>query len=173
MKLRALHTSGILDVSSQESLQGEIEVFRLALKPGQIVEVKDHWRYLKNIDSAINCGLLEVIEYNYSHVGEEVTHAELNETVDWLLGIIGGDAAVEINVYPVEAPNGVNKTWTLPSGHRFITGKVALILNGQTLPPDDFTEAADFKSVTMVPMCPAPLSDDVITLTYVRNTGVL
>lgn len=35
MHLRALHTAGQLDISSQEQLQGEEEVFRLSLRPGR------------------------------------------------------------------------------------------------------------------------------------------
>lgn len=65
MKLQALHSQGRLDISSQESLQGEEGVFRLTLKPGQIVDVDDKWRYLKNIDTAVNQGLLRVIEYTH------------------------------------------------------------------------------------------------------------
>jgi hypothetical protein len=170
MILQALHTSGRLDVSSQESLQGEEEVFRLTLKPGQVVEVKDHWRYLKNIDSAINSGLLKVISYNYSHKGEEVTHAELDETVAYLLSIITGSGSAEINVYPVEPTDGVNKTWTLPAGQKFVTAKIAVILNGQTLPPADFIESADHRSVTLHPDVPAPRTGEVITLTYIKDT---
>jgi hypothetical protein len=170
MILQALHTSGRLDISSQESLQGEEEVFRLTLKPGQTVEVKDHWRYLKNIDSAIAAGLLKVVEYNFSHKGEEVTHAELDETVAYLLSIITGSGTAEINVYPVEAPDGVNKTWTLPAGHKFVTNKIAVILNGQTLPPADFIESADKRSVTLHPDVPAPRASEVVTLTYIKDT---
>jgi hypothetical protein len=67
MILRALHTKGILDVSSQETHRNRGSAgedflhFRLSLKPGQVVEVDDRYRRLKNIDSAINAGLLEVI----------------------------------------------------------------------------------------------------------------
>jgi len=169
MILQALHTSGRLDVSSQESLQGEEEVFRLTLKPGQIVEVKDHWRYLKNIDTAINAGLLKVLSYDYTRKGEEVTHAELDETVQYLIDIIGGSGSAEINVYPVEAPDGVNKIWTLPAGHKFVSGKIALILNGQTLPPADFIEAGDRRSITMHADVPAPRANEVVTLTYIKD----
>lgn len=167
MLLRALHTSGKLDISSLEQLQGETETFRLALDPGQVVCVKDHWRYLKNIDSAIDCGLLEVVEYNFSHVGEEVTHAEL----EIRLAEIGVQGSVELNVIPVEAPDGLVKTFTLPGGHKYVSGQVILILNGQSLPGCDVIESADRTQVTLNASWPAPMSDDRVRLIYVRDSA--
>ena len=211
MRLRALHTSGVLDISSQESLQvyNEMEPMRLALRPGQEVEIEDHWRKLKNIDNAISCGLLEVIEYNYSKVGEEVTHAELEErlaeigtggiglddlsvvqlpnsgtgslTYDNTTGIFtytppaiegGGGWAnldLEVSIYPLETPDGVNRTFTLPQNHYFEPGTVTLILNGQTLPPEDIIENSDHRSVTLHPDVSTPKTDDVVVLTYLRS----
>lgn len=85
MILRALHARGILDISSQETHPGGDSIvdtiqFRLSLKPGQTVEVNDEYRSLKNIDSAINAGLLEVVSYN-SDVDSGVAQEELNESV--------------------------------------------------------------------------------------------
>ena len=170
MILRALHIAGRLDISSQEQLQGESEVFRLALSPGQEVEVEDHWRYLKNIVNAISSGLLEVVEYNYSHLGEGVTHAELNETIANLPSG-GGGSAMEVNVYPVESPDGIIKTFTAPDGHTYESGAIAVMLNGQTLPPGDFTEGVGFTTITLNPDVQTPQSDDAIALTYVRGDG--
>jgi len=165
MLLRALHTSGKLDISSQEQLQSETEVFRLALDPGQVVCVKDHWRHLNNIDSAIARGLLEVIEYNFSHVGEEVTHAEL----EIRLAEIAAQGSIELNVIPVEAPDGANKTFTLPSGHKYMSGKIILMLNGQSLPECDVIESTDRTQVTFSADWPAPLADDQVRFIYERD----
>jgi hypothetical protein len=63
MILRALHSAGYLDISSQELLQGELTVFRRTLVPGQTIEVPDEYRRFKNIHSAINAGQLEVVSY--------------------------------------------------------------------------------------------------------------
>jgi hypothetical protein len=211
MHLRALHTAGQLDISSQEQLQGELEVFRLSLWPGQVVYVKDHWRYLKNIDSAINCGLLEVVDYNFSHVGEEVTHAELEIrlaeidpggiTLDDLsviqlpnsgtgtleynnvtgvftytpplcTGGCGGGILLELTVYPQEPVDGINRTFTIPSG-AYETNTICLILNGQTLPGEDIMENAGNKSVTLHPDTPTPLPGDVVVLTYMRSCSAV
>lgn len=165
MFLRALHTSGMLDISSQESLQvyNESEPFRLALRPGQVVEVEDHWRKLKNIDSAIRCGLLEVLAYNYSHVGEEVTHAELNQTLE---GYLRRDDL--ISAYPQEIPDGINRTFTVPIEHSYESNTIALILNGQTLPKNDILENVGNKSVTLHPDVSTPKSGDIIILTYMK-----
>jgi hypothetical protein len=212
MILRALHTSGVLDISSQEALQvyNELEPFRLSLKPGQVVEVEDHWRKLKNIDNAIVCGLLEVVEYNYSRVGEEVTHAELEErlaeigtggiglddlsvtqlpnsgtgslTYDNTTGIftyippaIGGTGEfasgieLEISEHPIETPGGGNRTFTLPYGRTYEPGTVRLILNGQTLPLTDIIQNAGNNSVTLAAGIPPPKTGDVVVLTYIRT----
>lgn len=83
MILRAKHTAGFLDVSSQETLLGETEPFRLTLKPGQTVTVPDKYRKLKNIDSAINSGLLEVVSYD-SSPGVEVVQDKASRTVEKL-----------------------------------------------------------------------------------------
>ena len=85
MILRAKHTSGYLDIGSQETLVGELEPFRLTLKPGQTVTVADKYRKLKNIDSAINAGLLEVISYDPSP-GVEVVQDKASKTVETLDG---------------------------------------------------------------------------------------
>lgn len=165
MHLRALHTAGQLDISSQEQLQGESEVFRLALWPGQVVYVKDHWRYLKNIDSAINCGLLEVVDYNFSHVGEEVTHAELEIRLAQI-----GAQGVELNVIPVEAPNGVLKTFTLPGGQKYVDGKIIFLLNGQSLPECDVIQNAGRTTLTLNGNWDAPLAADQVRFIYVKDT---
>jgi len=83
MILRALHTRGKLDISSQEVYPGGDSIadqfqFRLALSPGQTVTINDEFRSLKNIDSAINAGLLEVVSYD-SAADSGVAQEELNE----------------------------------------------------------------------------------------------
>jgi len=72
MILRALHSSGKLDISSQEthknggdSLEDSVP-FRLTLLPDQTVTISDRYRRLKNIEAAINAGLLEVVSYDSS-----------------------------------------------------------------------------------------------------------
>lgn len=173
MKLRALHTSGILDISSQEALQvyNESEPFRLALKPGQVVEVEDHWRKLKNIDNAITCGLLEVVEYDFTRLGEEVTHAELEQRLEGITagGGFNADLEVELSSYPLESPGGGTRTFTLPYSHRYESGTVRLILNGQTLPQSDIEENSGNTTVTLKAGIPTPKTGDVVVLTYVRT----
>ncbi len=214
MRLRALHTAGVLDISSQEQLHvyNEMEPFRLALRPGQVVEVEDHWRKLKNIHNAINAGLLEVIEYNYSNVGEEVTHAELEErlagvggggigledlsvvqlpnsgtgelTYDNVTGVFtytppvidgsgGGNGwanlDLEMTILPLETPDDINRTFTLPLNHIFESESITLTLNGQTLPKDDILENTGNQSVTLHPDVSTPKTDDIVTLTYLRS----
>lgn len=85
MILRALHTRGILDISSQEVYPGGESIvdtiqFRLSLKPGQTVEVNDTYRSLRNINNAINAGLLEVVSYN-SAPNSNVTQEELESSL--------------------------------------------------------------------------------------------
>lgn len=174
MILRALHTSGILDISSQEALHvyNESEPFRVALRPGQVVEVEDHWRKLKNIHNAINAGLLEVVAYDYANVGEEVTHAELEERLAAFTPSTGfsSNIKLEISEFPLETP-GVTRTFTLPRGHVYESGTVKLILNGQTLPDSDITENVGNQSITLAMGIPTPKSDDVVVLTYLRTVN--
>ena len=165
MHLRALHTAGQLDISSQEQLQGESEVFRLSLWPGQVVYVKDHWRYLRNIDSAISQGLLQVVDYDFSHVGEEVTHAEMEVRI----GEITLESIV-LDAVPVESPNGVITTFTLPGGARYVSGKVVLVLNGQTLTGADVVENPGRTSLTLSTGS-APKPGDQVRFIYVSESS--
>jgi hypothetical protein len=81
MILRALHSGGKLDISSQEThrdkgASGEDFLqFRLTLVPDQTVTVDDRYRRLKNIDQAINAGLLEVVSLD-SDVTSTFIHGE-------------------------------------------------------------------------------------------------
>ena len=80
MRLRALHTSGILDISSLENLGGdwlESRNFRITLKPGQVITVPDEYRDLTRVKDAIAQGLLEVIDYD-STAGSIVVNEELD-----------------------------------------------------------------------------------------------
>lgn len=87
MIIRALHSKGILDLSSQhthknkESAGEDFSHFSLSLKPGQVVEIDDKYRRLKNIDTAINAGKLEVISYS-SKPTSTVNQEELNNIGD-------------------------------------------------------------------------------------------
>lgn len=76
MRLKAIHKAGWLDVGSQERLENENINFRRCLLPGQSIEVPDQYRGFKNIDSAINAGLLLVVSYD-SSPGSLVVNAEL------------------------------------------------------------------------------------------------
>lgn len=69
MILRALHTEGFLDISSLEQIEGETGSFRLTLSPGQVVEINNKWRGLRNIQGAIDRGLLEVVSYDQTDGG--------------------------------------------------------------------------------------------------------
>lgn len=85
MILKCKISSGFLDISSQEGVESEQEPFRLTMRPGQVVTVQDKWRKLKNINSAINAGLLEVISYDPSP-GVEVIQDKASKTVATLDG---------------------------------------------------------------------------------------
>ena len=76
MLLKARHTSGWLDIGSQEKIESEVINFRRCLLPGQVVEVPDEYRSFRNIDSAIKCRLLEVVNYDNSP-GSLVVNDEL------------------------------------------------------------------------------------------------
>jgi len=149
-----------------------MEPFRLSLKPGQVVEIEDHWRKLKNIHNAINAGLLEVVAYDYANIGEEVTHAELTEVLAAYTPGGNGYASsvkLELSEYPLETPGPGVRTFTLPNAHVYEDGSVRLILNGQTLPDTDILENAGNMSVTLAPGIPTPKSDDVVVLSYLRT----
>lgn len=77
MLLKALHTSGWLDIGSQERIESEVVNFRRCLLPRQTIEVPDEYRSFRNIDSAIRCNLLEVVTYN-SSPGSLVVNDELD-----------------------------------------------------------------------------------------------
>ena len=77
MLLKALHTSGWLDIGSQETIENEVVNFRRCLRPGQTIEVPDEYRIFRNIDSAIRNSLLEVVAYDV-RPGSLVVNEELN-----------------------------------------------------------------------------------------------
>ena len=163
MILRALITEGILDMSSQEQLQGELSTFRGSMRPGDILEVPDELRGLANIDSAIASGLLEVIEFDDAP-GSLVVNAELDTT--------GGGGTLDdlfLNETPVESPNGSIKTFTLPSSKKYVSGKVLFLINGQVAIDEDFDENGARTTITLKAAVPAPLADDNLRFLYVKS----
>lgn len=78
MKLKALHTRGILDIGSSGSDEYHLV---LALRPGQIVDISDRYRKLQNIDSAINAGLLQILSYDQTNTSD-VVQPEVNAKSD-------------------------------------------------------------------------------------------
>ena len=66
MVIKALHTAGFLDISSNESLgldntnTVEKEPFRVYLTPGQTIEVEEKWMALRSIKNALNSGLISI-----------------------------------------------------------------------------------------------------------------
>lgn len=80
MRLKALHTSGWLDIGAEETLEFERIIFRLCMKPGQVVTLPDEYRGLRNIKNGIAKGLLEVLSYD-SDAGSLVVNGELGTVV--------------------------------------------------------------------------------------------
>lgn len=74
MRLRALHTRGVLDIG--HSTDDEPYLVR-ALRPGEVIALDDKYRVLQNIESAINAGYLEVLSYDSSNTSDP-TQPELN-----------------------------------------------------------------------------------------------
>lgn len=71
MIIRAKHNSGILDISTQQVFKtGNLSPYhnrktiKITLRPGQTIEIDDYYRSSKNINNAINLGLLEVVTYS-------------------------------------------------------------------------------------------------------------
>lgn len=165
MRLKCLITSGFLDISSQEPYQGtipEMLPMRLTMRPGQIVELQDEYRNLKNIDSAIKCGLLQVLDYD-SNPGSLVVNDELERRLATLVeGLIFQDS-------PIEAPNGINKTFTLPSGHTYISGKIFTTLNGQVLGDNDVEEVPNGTQIVFKSTSLPPRVNDEIRFYYIKR----
>jgi len=114
MILRALHSRGILDISSQETHydRGAANLdhiqFRLSLKPNQTVEVKNEFIRLKNIDQAINAGLLEVLSYD-NNLDASVTQAQLAAIITGG-GVLVGSGGVGV-VDSVPLSTAVTNKW--------------------------------------------------------------
>jgi hypothetical protein len=161
MILRCLLSQGVLDISSQETYQGnfpETIPFRISMTPGQTIEVQDEYRNLANIKSAISAGLLEVVSYDSSD-GSVTVNAEDD-----------GLSTLKFNAVSVESPDGVNKTFTLPGSEVYVTTQIRPFINGQALSPDDFTEDVGRTSITLSVDVPAPISGDKITFQYVEES---
>ncbi len=205
MHVKCLIQKGSLDISSQEQLHGEETVFRLALRPGQIVFIPDQYRGLKNIDSAINAGLLEVLNYD-KRDGSIVVNAELkkpytdislNDLKDveapsptnlqalvfdtasgsWIPGEGGGGGLVsvysllEFNREPLENPNGVLKTFTIPDNHIFVSEKINVYVNGQLIDVNDYEESGLRQSIQFKSHFPAPAYGDLVRFHYLRESS--
>ena len=127
------------------------------MKFGDILNIHDEYRNLKNIDTAINCGLLEVLSYDSSD-GSLVVNAELEE-------ISGSDNAM-FNAIPLETPDGVETTFTLPDSDKYVTGKIQVTLNGQVLSEKNFNETLTRREVVFD--C-APRTGDIVRFHYVRQ----
>ena len=144
MILRALHTNGKLDISSQgvypggDSLMDTMQ-FRLTLDPGQTVEINDEFRSLKNIDCAIRAGLLEVISYGSdpdSGVAQEEVNNIMNnitEQVEQLMSkfnpkVISTDYSANIGDY-ILCNTETSLVILLPESNSESDGRIIIIKN--------------------------------------------
>lgn len=86
MKIKAnTNFKGILDLSSREELYNKNPIeglpFRLTIKPGQTICVDDKWYTLKNIQSALKTGYIEILDFKEQHVfAEEIKIPESHTT---------------------------------------------------------------------------------------------
>jgi len=164
MIIRCLLRDGVLDISAQEPYQGdfpEMMPFRKSMRYGDVLRIQDEYRNLKNIDTAINCGFLEVLSYDSSD-GSLVVNAELDD-------IIASGRAV-FNAIPLETPDGSQLEFTLPGSSKYAAGKIQVILNGQVLSEKNYNETAARTSITFNAGC-APRTGDTIRFHYVEDTS--
>ena len=82
MRLKAIHSSGLLDISCMGYAEGLgfLPPVNIALQPNETITLPDTYYRVRNIQNAINDSLLEVLDYDGS-AGGLVIHAELLETV--------------------------------------------------------------------------------------------
>jgi hypothetical protein len=63
--------------------------------------------------------------------------------INWVEQVFGGGTGSSTfrgHAVPVEAPNGITVTFTLPSGERFQTGSLQVFLNGNKYNPESIVE---------------------------------
>jgi hypothetical protein len=132
------------------------------MRPGQIIEIQDEYRNLRNIDSAIRCGYLQVLDYD-SNAGSLVVNDELERRLATLVeGLVFQDS-------PIEAPDGINKTFTLPSSHTYMVGKIFTTLNGDILGNNDVDEVLSGNQIIFKTTTPAPRVGDEIRFYYIKR----
>lgn len=75
--------------------------------------------------------------------------------------------AFRTTIEPVGAKNGVNTTFTLPSGESYYLGTLAVLLNGQQYNPANIQQnGPDYKTFTIIGGDTVPESSDTISITY-------
>ncbi|MBD3404842.1 MAG: hypothetical protein GF411_01745 [Candidatus Lokiarchaeota archaeon] len=70
----------------------------------------------------------------------------------------------------MEQKTGVNDTFTLPSGEAYHPGTLAVLLNGQQYNPANIQQnGPDYETFTIINGDTLPISDDVISITYLAR----
>ena len=82
---------------------------------------------------------------------------------NWVEQVFGG--VFRGNVVPVETPDGVIVTFTLPSGERYQTGSLQVFLNGVMYNPSSIHENGGRRTFTIVGDT-IPDADDRLSLSY-------
>ena len=86
--------NGVLDISAMDTLQEvndtEKDYFRIGIRPGQIIEVDDKWYSLRNIQTAVSAGYIEIFGYK----GEVKGFLNLNDAPSDYTGEAGKVVAV-------------------------------------------------------------------------------
>jgi len=80
MRIRANHTSGLLDISHRGIGEGRnyLPPLNVVLHPNEIINIPDMYRGVDNIDTAIAQGLLTLLDYDTTQKGDLVVEDELD-----------------------------------------------------------------------------------------------
>jgi len=82
--------------------------------------------------------------------------------------VLGADfGGYRTSVEPTGTKDGVNDTFTVPSGESYHPGTLAVLLNGQQYNPANIQQnGPDYKTFTIINGDTLPIADDTISITY-------
>ena len=96
MIVRALQTSGYLDLSNTVNDTTKLDSLRVALSPQQTIEISDNYTEVSAVQNAINSGLLEIV--SYSETGETLTNKIIKSYGEKVVSLSSSSGIVSIDL---------------------------------------------------------------------------
>jgi len=111
------------------------------------------------------------VAFDYTSTGGIIVDTDVQAALDTIiLNLFNGALKQnEINVFPLETPNGALDTFTLPGGHKISGNRVDVKLNGISYNPSNISIITSGTQIKIVNSDHIPRSTDIFTISYIRD----